>query len=74
MLSVHPDHQLRGHGSALVEWGKEKARSERICASTTSAEMKEGFYNKLGFVEVGRANVGPLSGVEGGAIMFCDEP
>lgn len=74
MLSVHPDHQLRGHGSALVEWGKEKARSECICASTTSAERKEEFYNKLGFIEVGRANVGPLSDVEGGTIMFCDEP
>lgn len=74
MLCVHPDYQCRGHGRALVEWGKERARSEGICASTTSAELKEGFYEKMGFVEVGRANVGPIATVEGGAVMFCDNP
>lgn len=74
MLSVHPEYQRQGHGRALVQWGKEKARGELICASLTSAETKEDFYHKLGFVEVGRANVGPLEGVEGGAVMFCDMP
>lgn len=74
MLCVHPDYQGQGHGRALVIWGKDKARNDEICASTTSAEMKEGFYEKMGFVEVGRANVGPLACVEGGAVMFCDDP
>lgn len=74
MLSVHPDYQGQGHGRALVNWGKDQARTDGICASVTSAEMKEGFYEKMGFVEVGRANVGPLACVEGGAVMFCDDP
>lgn len=74
MLSVHPDYQGQGHGRALVEWGKNRARQDKTCASTTSAEFKEGFYEKLGFVQVGRANVGPLESVEGGAVMFCDDP
>lgn len=74
MLSVHPEYQRQGHGRALVQWGKAKARGEGICASVTSAETKEDFYHKLDFVEVGRANVGPLEGVDGGAVMFCDRP
>lgn len=74
MLGVDPEYQLQGHGRTLVEWGKDKAREEGICASLTAAEEKSGFYEKLGFVEVGRANVGPLASVEGGGIMFCDKP
>ena len=74
MLAVHLDYRLHGHGRALVEWGKERAREEGIGASLTSAEMNEGFYSNMGFMEVGRANVGPLVGVEGGAVMFCDKP
>lgn len=45
-----------------------------MCASLTSAKEKEGFYEKMEFGEVGRANVGPLEGMEGGAVMFCDGP
>lgn len=56
----------------LVQWGKDRAREERVCASLTSAERVEGFYEKMGFEQVGRANVGPLEGVEGGAVMFWD--
>lgn len=57
-----------------MQWGKDRARQEGVCASLTAAEGKEGFYKEMGFGEVGRANVGPLAGVEGGAVMFCDEP
>lgn len=74
MLSIHPEYQRHGHGHALIQWGKDEARGEGICASLTSAETKEDFYHKLGFVEAGRANVAPLEEVEGGAAMFCDRP
>lgn len=71
---MQPEFQGYGYGRALVQWGKGRAREEKVCASLTSAEEKEGFYAKMGFEEVGRANVGPLEGVLGGTVMFCDEP
>ena len=48
------------------------ADKENVYASVISADGKEGFYGKAGFLEVGRANIGPLqeSGIKGGAIMF----
>lgn len=57
-----------------MQWGKDRARRDGVCASLTAAEGKEGFYSKMGFEEVGRANVGPLEGADGGGVMFCDEP
>lgn len=72
MLATHPDFQNRGMGSALVQWGIDRADGEKVCASVVSAEGNEGFYARFGFVEVGRANVGRLKekGIVGGAIMF----
>ena len=72
MLAVHPDFQGHGLGAELVQWGVDAADEESICASVVSAEEKEGFYNRFGFAEVGKANVGSLkdNGINGGAIMF----
>ncbi len=74
MLAVHPEHQGKQHGRALVQWGLNEAAMEGLCASVISAYGKERFYARNGFVEVGRANVGPLAenGIKGGAIMFTD--
>ena len=72
MLCVRPTYQGHGHGRILVQWGKDRAAEEGVCASLTSAENKEGFYEKMGFREVGRANVGPLAHVRGGGVMFWD--
>lgn len=74
MLATHPDFQGQGIGKKLVKWGIDEADKERVCSSVISADGKEGFYEKSGFVEVGRANVGPLkeNGIKGGAIMFRD--
>ena len=74
LLATHPDFQGQGLAKELVKWGLEEARKERVCASVISALGKEGFYGKFGFVERGRANVGPLkeNGIRGGAIMFCE--
>ncbi len=72
ILAVHPEYQGYKYGRALVEYGLELAARDQVCASVIAADGKDGFYGKLGFVEVGRANVGPLAenGIRGGAIMF----
>lgn len=72
MLCVAPEWQGRGFGAELVDWGVRRAEREGVSASLISARGKDGFYGRLGFVEVGRADVGPLEGVGGGAIMFRD--
>lgn len=73
-LAVHPDAQGKGCGKELVLWGVERAKRDGVPASVVAALDKEGFYGKLGFVEVGRANVGPMgeAGIQGGAVMFND--
>jgi GNAT superfamily N-acetyltransferase len=72
LLAVHPRHQGKMYGRELVQWGVDEAKRDGICASLISAIGKERFYGRFGFVEVGRANVGPLACIEGGAIMFND--
>lgn len=69
-LAVHPDSQGKGYGRELVQWGVDEAKREGVCASAISADGKEAFYAKFGFMEVGRSNIGPLSGLVGGAILF----
>lgn len=56
----------------MVHWGIERAEEEGICNSVIAAYQRDGFYAKFGFRESGRANIGPLSEVKGGAIMFRD--
>lgn len=74
LLATHPDYQGQGVGRELVMWGVNMAKEENVCASVVSALGKEVFYGRSGFVEVGRANIGPLAacGIKGGAIMFCE--
>ena len=60
LLAVHPDYQRKGAGRELVQWGLDEALKENICSSVISAFGKEPFYGKFGFVEIGRANIGPL--------------
>lgn len=76
-LAVAPAYQNRGYGRQLVKWGLEQAEREGVAASVLSAEGKERFYQRCGFVDVvGRATDGvgnPLAGrVRGGAILFRD--
>jgi predicted N-acetyltransferase YhbS len=72
LLAVHPASQGKMFGRELVQWGMDEAKREGVWASVIAAKGKDRFYGRFGFVEVGRANVGPLAGIEGGAIMFND--
>ncbi|KAJ9611638.1 hypothetical protein H2200_004822 [Cladophialophora chaetospira] len=77
-LAVHPDHQKKGHGRALVEWGLEQARKEGIACSVIAADGKERFYQACGFDvgPVGRAGEGegnPLREVAGGLVFFKEK-
>ncbi|RMZ79728.1 hypothetical protein DV738_g3257, partial [Chaetothyriales sp. CBS 135597] len=79
-LCVAPDAQKRGHGRALVQEaiarcrregeGKEGERPTMVPLAVIASEVGDAFYDKLGFREVGRANVGALSGVKGGSLKF----
>lgn len=72
LLAVHPDYQGKHLGRDLVQWGIDEAAREGVAASVISAAGKERFYGRFGFVEIGRSNFGPMSGLEGGAILFKD--
>lgn len=74
LCATHPDHQGKGFGRELVNWGLKQAEEENVHASVMSSDGKENFYLKCGFHEiVGNATEGegnPLAGVGGGAILF----
>lgn len=72
LLCTDPAFEGKGHGKGLVKWGLEKSKEEGVCSSVIAAEGKDGFYEKFGFREVGRANVGAISSISGGAVMFID--
>ena len=69
-LCTDPKYERKGHGKGLVNWGVEQAEKEGVCASLIATWERDGFYAKLGFEEVGRANIGPISEVRGGTVMF----
>lgn len=73
---MHPEHQGRGYGRALVKWGLDQAEREGVCASVISADGKEEFYRRCGFdVQEGRAADGeenPLRDVPGGLVFWKD--
>lgn len=59
-MAVHPAHQGRGHGRALVAWLEEEVRrlnGRMIIIETSSQPKYEGtrrFYDGLGYREVAR--------------------
>lgn len=50
-LATHPDYQLRGAGTRLVERGIEKGRREGVNVTLIAQPTAEGFYFKKGFKE-----------------------
>ncbi|KAF3766931.1 acyl-CoA N-acyltransferase [Cryphonectria parasitica EP155] len=48
-LSVHPAHQLRGVGTALMRRGTDRADAEGVFCWVHSSEAAAGMYRKCGF-------------------------
>ncbi len=76
-LGIDPAHQHQGYGTALAEWGIERAKEEKVTASVICGLDKQGFYRRCGFEAVG----GRISEGEGnplkdskvaGLVLFCD--
>ena len=82
-LAVPPEHQHRGIGRQLAEWGLERARGEGVPAVVIAAKDLEGFYQMCGFEElVGVASeaevdgmMNPLKerGIGGGAVLWTKD-
>ncbi|MCJ1399663.1 hypothetical protein MMC11_002865 [Xylographa trunciseda] len=52
MLACHPDYQRRGAGTALCQWGLDKAKAEDLTVSLFASPMGARLYSKLGFKDV----------------------
>ncbi|KAF2630210.1 acyl-CoA N-acyltransferase [Macroventuria anomochaeta] len=52
MLHTDPEYQRRGAGSALMEWGKQKADELDLPIYLESSTKGYGFYQKHGFKDV----------------------
>jgi GNAT superfamily N-acetyltransferase len=74
ILCVHPEFQKKGFGRDLILNAIEVCRSEEpmVPLAVIASEIGDGFYEKQGFQEAGRANVGDLSGVNGGSLKFYE--
>ncbi|KAI8657991.1 N-acetyltransferase domain-containing protein [Fusarium keratoplasticum] len=53
-ISVSPNHQRRGIGRKLVQWGLDRSEEEGVAAVLEASDAGKGLYEKMGFVEVGR--------------------
>lgn len=60
-------------GAMLIRDGLRKADYEGVATWLVGLRGLERYYNRFGFLEVGRANVGELKDWEGGSIMFRGE-
>ncbi|KZL85242.1 gnat family [Colletotrichum incanum] len=69
-LGVFPELQGKGYGSLLVREGLRQVDKEGVPAWLIGLGGVEPFYERLGFVVKGRANVGRLSDWDGGSIMY----
>ena len=49
ILAIDPQYQRKGVGSALVEWGVEKADTMKVEAVVESSVFGKGLYEKHGF-------------------------
>ncbi|KAF2994665.1 hypothetical protein E8E13_001121 [Curvularia kusanoi] len=61
-LATHPDYQLKGAGTRLVQRGIEKGRSEGVNVTLIAQPAAEGFYFKKGFKEMRNISVDSVDG------------
>jgi GNAT superfamily N-acetyltransferase len=57
LLGTRPEYRQRGAATALIEWGIQKAREERLAITLFSGEQALGLYRKLGFIEIANCHV-----------------
>lgn len=69
-LAVDPSLQGKGYGSLLLRRGLEIVDQDNSPTWLVGLEELEKYYNRFGFVEKARANVGELERWVGGSIMF----
>lgn len=64
MLHTDPEYQGRGAGSALMEWGKQRAGELGLPIYLESSAKGHGFYKKHGFrdVEIAYIDFSPYGG------------
>ncbi|RTE77624.1 hypothetical protein BHE90_007868 [Fusarium euwallaceae] len=53
-ISVSPNHQRRGIGRKLVQWGLDRSEEEGVAAVLEASDAGKGLYEKMGFIEVGK--------------------
>ena len=76
LLCVHPDVQKgSGYGRDFVQNAIRLAEYEHppVPLAVISSEIADAFYDRYGFREVGRADVGDMSVVKGGSIKFYEQ-
>lgn len=61
-LAAHPDYQLRGSGTRLIERGIERGTREGENVTLIAQPTAEGFYFKKGFKEVRNISVDSVDG------------
>lgn len=69
-LGVDTSARGQGLGSMLLKDGLKEADVAGVATWLVGLKGLEKFYDRFGFVEVARANVGELKDWEGGTIMF----
>jgi GNAT superfamily N-acetyltransferase len=57
LLGTRPEYQKLGAGTALVEWGMQKAREQGLAITLFSSPQGMGLYRRLGFVEIANLHV-----------------
>jgi ribosomal protein S18 acetylase RimI-like enzyme len=57
LLGTRPEYQQLGAGTALVEWGMQKASEQGLALTLFSSRQALGLYRRLGFVEIANCHV-----------------
>ena len=72
LFCVAPESQRGGHGRAIIQNAIQLAKSEDVPLCVIASSVGDAFYGKMGFYEIGRANIGSLSMLEGGSLKVYE--
>ncbi|KAI6303667.1 hypothetical protein MCOR22_007383 [Pyricularia oryzae] len=71
ILAVHPQHGRKGIGKNLVQWGLDRARSDKKDAYLIATPMGKPLYERLGFVAIGDV---PFLGINFTSMIVKNNP